>query len=130
MKNQKSILGFFSKSPSTPSPANTQSNNAEPASSPAQRASQLRTSMSASSSKAAKPATKGRSGNAGLEMGSDLTPAPSSDAFEESEVGMNGDRKARGRSDAEEEGLPSPITSTENGSITPSRRVSYFTRLY
>lgn len=65
MRSQKSILGFFQKSsPSTPSTAR----NAEPASSPAQRASEQRTSS----------ASKGAAKKSVPEF-SDLTPVPSSD---------------------------------------------------
>jgi DNA mismatch repair protein MSH6 len=65
MKNQKSILGFFQKSsPSTPS---TAPRNAEPASSPAQRASENKAS------------TKTKKGL------QNLTPVPSSDVIEPDE---------------------------------------------
>lgn len=64
MKNQKSILGFFQKSsPSTPS-----TRNAEPASSPAQRAS------------ASRPAKREeKSGKIASKFTQDLTPVPSSE---------------------------------------------------
>ncbi|KAJ9247699.1 hypothetical protein DTO207G8_7929 [Paecilomyces variotii] len=89
MKNQRSILGFFQKSsPSTPSTAR----NAEPASSPAERASEQRTANSAKSQK------KGPA-----KVSHNLTPVPSSDAPEpEDETGQNSEQL--------------------NGSTTPSRR--------
>lgn len=65
MKNQRSILGFFQKSsPSTPSAA---TRNAEPASSPTQRAAAGKSSV--------KPKSAVQS----------LTPVPSSDAIEPDE---------------------------------------------
>lgn len=68
MKNQKSILGFFQKSsPATPSSAKPR----EPASSPAQRASEQRT---ASTSK--QTSTQKRSFSS---FAQDLSPVPSSD---------------------------------------------------
>ncbi|KAB8070177.1 muts domain V-domain-containing protein [Aspergillus leporis] len=67
MRNQKSILGFFQKSsPSTPSTAR----NAEPASSPAQRASEKRG--------VAKSTVKAEKKKSILQF-SDLSPMPSSD---------------------------------------------------
>jgi DNA mismatch repair protein MSH6 len=72
MKNQKSILGFFQKSsPVTPS---TATGNAEPASSPAQRASENKT------------ATKAKRG---LQH---LTPVPSSDAIEPDEYKLSAEK--------------------------------------
>lgn len=74
---------------------------------------------------------KGAKEKNGREPESDLTPAPSSDVIEETEeIGMKVNKKIRGRAGSGDEGLPSPITSTENGSLTPSRRVSTFTLLY
>ncbi|KAL2870260.1 mismatch repair ATPase MSH6 [Aspergillus lucknowensis] len=66
MKNQKSILGFFQKSsPSTPS-----THDAQPASSPAQRASETRVSTVKREDNSAKAVSK---------FTQDLTPVPSSD---------------------------------------------------
>lgn len=116
MKNQTSILGFFQKSsPSTPSGAR----NAEPASSPAQRASEQR-----ASSKKARAVSQ------------NLTPAPSSDFVEPEEEELTA--KKESSEIAEKNGLLSPATSTnrtaalqtdaeqqeENVSVTSSRRVS------
>lgn len=69
MKNQRSILGFFQKSsPSTPSGAR----NVEPASSPAERASEKReTNASKATSKSEKKSVPRYTQN--------LTPVPSSD---------------------------------------------------
>lgn len=67
MKSQRSILGFFQKSsPSTPSGAR----NAEPASSPAQRASEQRGASSA---------VKNSNHKRTRESSLDLPPVPSSD---------------------------------------------------
>lgn len=74
---------------------------------------------------------KGNTGRNARKLDSNLTPVPSSDVFEETEeIGMRETKKTRGGYGSRDEGLPSPITSTENGSTTPSRRVSYLTRLF
>lgn len=74
MKNQRSILGFFQKSsPATPTTARKDAATAEPASSPAQRAADTRSSVKAKNRKAAAP---------------NLTPAPSSDAVDPEENGL------------------------------------------
>lgn len=66
MKSQKSILGFFQKSsPATPSTAKPR----EPASSPAQRASEQRSAS----------ATKPKEKRSFSSFAQDLTPVPSSD---------------------------------------------------
>lgn len=71
MKNQRSILGFFQKSsPSTPA---SSARNAEPASSPAQRASEQKSSV------ASKPAKKT------IQVAQNVTPLPSSDMIEPDE---------------------------------------------
>ncbi|KAE8152629.1 DNA mismatch repair protein Msh6 [Aspergillus avenaceus] len=108
MKNQKSILGFFQKSsPSTPSTAR----NAEPASSPAQRASEQR---EAASNKGSVKSEKKRS----FPKLSDLSPVPSSDLIEPEEEDYNDSAQ---------------VTSLETSEVkngSPSRRgkkqVNYF----
>lgn len=68
MKSQKSILGFFQKSsPATPSSAKAKPH--EPASSPAQRASEQRSAS----------ATKPKEKRSFSSFAQDLTPVPSSD---------------------------------------------------
>lgn len=67
---------------------------------------------------------KGNKMKNGREPDSDLTPAPSSDVFEETEeVEVKESKKARNGAEPEDEGLPSPVTPTDDGSTTPSRRV-------
>lgn len=71
---------------------------------------------------------KGSKAKNGREPDSDLTPAPSSDVIEEEteevRVSAKQSKKAKGDAESGDEGLPSPVTPTANGSTTPSRRVS------
>jgi DNA mismatch repair protein MSH6 len=112
MKSQRSILGFFQKSsPSTPSGT---TRNAEPASSPAQRASEHR-----ASSKSTRNAQN-------------LTPVPSSDAVEPEEDELSVKKESFQALSffpaTSTNGAALPQTNAdeqkENVSVTPSRRVS------
>lgn len=82
MKSQKSILGFFQKSPSTPSAAR----HAEPASSPAERVSEQQ------GANGAKDSAETSQAKSGPKFSQDLMPVPSSDlgVLEEEEKSANG----------------------------------------
>ncbi|KAL2003812.1 hypothetical protein VTN02DRAFT_2166 [Thermoascus thermophilus] len=128
MKNQRSILGFFQKSsPSTPSAA-TLRNNAEPASSPAQRASKQRASGSTNGFSSKEQKKKGAAGK----VSHNLTPVPSSDVAEPEDEEMVDSKQGSCA------GSPPPVKSTngdggiqsddgdkrEKEADTPSRRTA------
>ena len=65
----------------------------------------------------------------GHEPDSDLTPAPSSDVIEEDTEDVDAGNSGT-KGDAEDDGLPSPITPVPRGSVTPSRRVGASVNVY
>ncbi|KKK13254.1 hypothetical protein P175DRAFT_0520052 [Aspergillus ochraceoroseus IBT 24754] len=102
MKNQKSILGFFQKSSPSSTPA---IRNAEPASSPAQRASASRGSA------AVKREEKNGKKKAPPKFAQDLTPVPSSDLVLPED-------------EEEDEKQMSPADNLKKKTASPSRRAA------